>query len=117
MAVRLEKPWCRLDEAGLSRVHGQLGVFEVADDAAEVIYIGSADARSLFGLKGELQRWVGQAAYFRIEITSAYRTRHRELLMAYFADHNRYPEQNTPAETGNLGRISLQARTDAAATQ
>lgn len=106
MAVRLEKPWCRLDQEGLSRVHGQLGVFEVANNATEVIYIGSADARSLFGLKGALQGWIGQADYFRIEVTTAYRTRHRELLMAHFADYGRYPERNTHAETQDLGRIS-----------
>lgn len=106
MAVRLDKPWQALNESNLSKVAGQLGVYELADEDHRTIYIGSADARSLFGLKGELSDWMGRARFFRIEITTAYRTRHRELLMAFHADMNSYPSLNTAGETASLGRLS-----------
>ena len=106
MAVRMEKPWRRLDEENVAKLAGQLGVFELADDSQQTIYVGCADARSLFGLKGELQSWLGKAAHFRIEVTTAYRTRYRELLMVHHADRGSYPELNSTKETAGLGRLS-----------
>lgn len=106
MAVRLDKPWQALNEATLKRIGAQLGVFELADRDGEITYIGVADARSLFGLRGELAARVGTAPLYRVEVNTAYRTRHRELLMSYYADHDRYPLENTDAETRDLGRLS-----------
>jgi hypothetical protein len=95
-----------MDEVGLRSVAAQLGVYELSDDASSVIYIGSAGARSLFGLKGELENWQGSASFFRLEVTTAYRTRQRELLMAHYADFGVYPSLNSAAETRGLGRLS-----------
>ncbi len=106
MAVRLNKPWQTLDAESLNRVGGQLGVYELADQDGRVLYIGAATARSLQGLKGELQDRLGSAAQFRCEITSSYRTRQRELLMVHHADYGSYPEQNDAVETRGLGRLS-----------
>lgn len=104
MTIRLDKPWRSLTEAEINSIGGQLGVFELADDDQNTVYIGYAGGNSLFGLRGELTDRLGEAAYFRLEINSAYLTRYRELLMAYFADHKHYPERNT--ETERLGRLS-----------
>ncbi len=59
MAVRLDKPWGTFTEQEVARVGGQLGVFELADEQGNVVYIGGAGGRSLFGLRGELQPWLG----------------------------------------------------------
>ena len=104
--MRLNKPWLPLEDSQVERIGAQLGVFELADDSGRVLYIGAADALSLFGLRGELEHRIGSATRFRVEVNTAYRTRQRELLMVHFADHGRYPEFNTEQETRGLGRLS-----------
>ena len=106
MAVRMTKPWQTLNEQTLEPIGGQTGVFELANESGETIYIGAADSRSLHGLKGALKERLATANQFRCEITTAYSTRRQELLMVHYADHGHYPEQNTPDETRNLGRLS-----------
>ena len=71
-------------------------------------FIGCADARSLFGLRGELtaQMEAGEHQAFRLEVTTAYTTRYRELLMLHYADHGEYPSANNPDELPRLGRLS-----------
>jgi hypothetical protein len=107
MAVRSTKPWRVIDSAALEALPGQLGVFELADAEGEVIFIGCADARTLFGLRGEVAAQVAalpQTRAFRVEVTTAYHTRHLELLMAFQADHGRLPKCNAPMPA--LGRLS-----------
>ena len=53
MAVRLDKPW--RDRHDLVGVHGNLGVFQLADVDAQIIFIGFAGGNSRFGLKGEIR--------------------------------------------------------------
>jgi len=107
MSVRSTKPWRSIDARTLAALPGQLGVFEFADASGHVIYIGRADARSLFGLRSEVARHaeaVGEARSFRVEVTTAYHTRHLELLMVHQADHGSLPKYNEPMPT--LGRLS-----------
>lgn len=103
MALRLDKPWRTRDEAG--RLPGQLGVFELADATGNVLFIGVADARSLFGLRSAVAdafAAVAGAVQFRVESTSSYHTRYRELLMVYQADHGTLPVANAPMRLGRL---------------
>ncbi len=105
MAVRLTKTWQPVAEV-IAKLHGHLGVFELADANEEVVYIGFAGGASAFGLKGEVTaafERCPQARYARVEVNTAYRTRHRELLMAHVADHGGLPACNPPI---NLGRLS-----------
>ncbi len=105
MAVRLDKPWQLLDELTPRDLPGQLGVFELANDRGEVLYIGAADPRDAFGLRSAIsdaRRKVAGARRCRWEINTAYRTRHRELLMVHVADHGRLPPANPPIELGRL---------------
>lgn len=106
MSIELTKPWIELDEEAVIALPGQLGVFEIADDSRQTRYIGFAGARSLFGLRSELMRWLGKGSFFRIEVTTAYRTRHRELLMAHHRREGHYPADNSESETSELGRLS-----------
>ncbi len=109
MAVRLDKPWQPLTADSIALVAGHLGVYQLADDTGKIIYIGVADARSLFGLKGELQKALDDppagATQFRVEVNMAYRTRHFELLQVYWNDHDALPRANTDVDTRSLGRL------------
>jgi hypothetical protein len=106
MSVRLDKTWLTLNPLEVAKLGGQLGVFQLANGQGEVQYVGCADSRSLFGLRGELEVHLDHAALFRIEITSAYKTRREELLMLHHADHGAYPNLNTELEVRGLGRLS-----------
>ena len=108
MSIRLDKPWVPLTIENLKQVKGQLGVYQLGSETDGVTFIGCADARSLFGLKGELQSHLdaGCQAFFRVEVTSAYQTRYRELLMLHFADHQCYPSDNKESELPRLGKLS-----------
>jgi hypothetical protein len=108
MAIRLAKAWQMLSDTAIEKLPGQLGVFELADDAERVIYIGYAGGRSLFGLRSEVARSrarAPEARWFRAEVTMQYLTRHQELLMLHVADHGALPEGNRGEEI-RLGRLS-----------
>jgi len=110
MAVRMTKPWRPLTEAEAKRLSGNLGVYQLADAAGEIVYIGVAGGLSLFGLRGEVLAKAAAppsgASQFRIEINTAYRTRHGELLAAFMHDHGRLPAGNDDVDPARLGRLS-----------
>lgn len=106
--IRLDKPWCPLERDEVDALAGQLGVYQIGDDAGRVVRIGVADARCAFGLRtaldGELRRW-GDGYRFRVETTHGYRSRHLELLMLHLADEGRLPPGNDE-DPASLGRMS-----------
>ncbi len=110
MAIALTKPWRPLTEGEVAKLAGQMGVYELGNEAGEAVYVGYAGGKSLFGLKGELSRILGEeprrAASFRVEVTTAYMTRYRELLMAHVAASGAVPEQNRNERLPSLGRLS-----------
>jgi len=107
MSVYMTKPWRDLSPGALDALSGQLGVFEFGNAAGEIVYIGCADARSRFGLRSAaaeaLLRCPSARAY-RVEVTTAYRTRFLELLMAYRAERGGVPIYNEAVP--GLGRLS-----------
>jgi len=106
--LRLEKPWRPLTAEEIGRLPGQLGVYQVADAAGVLLYIGQAGARAPFGLRSELQRELaerGPAHQFRVEVNQQYRTRWFELLMVHNADHGALPPDNA-RNPPPLGRLS-----------
>jgi len=105
MAVRLTKPWLTIAEA-LGVLHGHLGVFQLADANGDVIYIGYAGGKSRFGIRAEVAEAaesVPGAVSVRYEITTAYLSRFRELMMVHIADFGVPPVANPPI---NLGKLS-----------
>jgi hypothetical protein len=110
MAIRMGKPWTALTPEAIKALPGQLGVYQLADDAGRVVYIGFAGGRSLFGLRSELERALrdrpGGAARFRVEINQQYTTRYHELLMLHVADHGSLPAINAANPPPRLGRLS-----------
>ena len=110
MSVRLEKAWEPLNEEAVERLHGHLGVYELADASGKTLFIGYAGGRSRFGLRGELeeqlQRRRGQELQFRVEVNMSYLSRYEELLMVHRADHGQLPEENAGEPRRKLGRLS-----------
>ena len=108
MKLRLDKPWLDLTAENVARLSGQLGVFQIADAAGTVVYIGYAGGKSLFGLRSEIGKFAGSpragAARFRYEVNQQYQTRYRELLMLHVSDHGAVPELNRDDHI-RLGRI------------
>jgi hypothetical protein len=103
--LHLDKPWLPLSEERVSKLSGQMGVFQLADAAGSVVYIGFAGGKSLFGLRSELQKRIGSAAQFRYEVNNQYQTRWRELLMLHQAANGALPELNRSEPTPKLGRL------------
>jgi hypothetical protein len=109
VAIRLDKPWQPLDREYVDALPGQLGVYEVADSTGTVLHVGVAGGRSLFGLRGELQRELearGPGHQFRVEVNMQYLTRQRELLMAWAADHEGQLPPENAGDAPKLGRLS-----------
>jgi hypothetical protein len=110
MAIRMTKAWQPLTVEAASRQTGQLGVYQLANTAGEVVVIGFAGGRSLFGLRGELlalaEKPPAGATQFRTEVNTQYQTRYRELLMLHAADHGALPPGNAAHPPANLGRLS-----------
>jgi hypothetical protein len=106
MSIRLEKPWLPLTTENLRSVKGQLGVYQLGSADDGVTFIGYAGGKSLFGLKGELNTRLseGPETNFRLEVTTAYQTRYRELLMIHIADHGIPPRDND--KLPRLGKLS-----------
>lgn len=110
MGIRLDKAWQSLDGDAAKRLPGQLGVYQIADAEGAVLFVGYAGGRSLFGLRGEVQREATKrragAAQFRVEVTTAYLTRFTELLGLHLADHGVLPRDNENFRPLKLSRLS-----------
>jgi hypothetical protein len=105
----MDKSWIPLNTENVAKLAAHLGVYQLANDGGEIVYIGMAGGRSLFGLKGELKKAAAEppagATQFRYEVNMSYRTRRRELLQAYISDHGALPAANSDTDENNLGRI------------
>jgi hypothetical protein len=108
MAIRLTKPWQRLSPEAVRALPGQLGVYQLGDAEGHVVVIGYAGGRSLFGLRGEIERARaehGTTTQFRYEVTQQYLSRYEELLMLHLADHGALPAGNRDAALGRLSPL------------
>ena len=105
MSIRLTKPWSPASAAG--KLPGQMGVYQLGDEAGNVITIGYAGGRSTFGLRGEVETALQRhpdAVSYRVEVNSAYLSRYRELLLVHLADFGTLPPGNEALP--GLGRLS-----------
>ena len=106
--MRLSKPWLSGDEA-LVLLHGNLGVFQLGNANGDVLFIGFAGGLSMFGLQGVVRDALQthrNATFVRYEITTAYHTRYRELLMLHVADFGQPPVGNDDLDGITLGQLS-----------
>ncbi len=110
MSIRLEKPWRALTKEALKSLSAQLGVYQISNDKEEVIYIGYAGGRSLWGLRGALQdklAELGEGHHFRLEVNQQYLSRWEELLKVHKGDHNALPSGNKDHRPRRVGQLSL----------
>ncbi len=108
MGVRLDKPWRDLTAETVAALAGELGVYQLADQAGRIVRIGYAGGRTLFGLRSELAAALaaGEATKFRVEVTSQYLSRYEELLMVHKADFGELPSGNAAEARRRMGRLS-----------
>lgn len=117
--MRINKEWTRWDpEIDQRDLPGAMGIFEIADDDHETLYIGRAGGDSPFGLRGELFRifasaeaftgrnWThprlndipaelkSAARFYRYEVNHQYYSRWIEALSRYREDHEELPPLN-----------------------
>ena len=74
MAISLEKPWISSDRLN-EVLAGHMGVFQLANDNDQTIFIGFAGGKSPGGLKHEVAEMLAtfpDAESFRYEITTSY---------------------------------------------
>ena len=102
MAIPLEKPWIpseRLNEV----LAGHMGVFQLANDNSQIIFIGIAGGKSPGGLKHEVAKMLATFPYaesFRYEITTSYWSRFKELMALHWSEHKSYPQLNGQTQVG-----------------
>ena len=104
MGLRLDKPWLSSEQV-LAKVRGQMGVYQFANEAGEVVYVSYAGGRSLGGLRGEISRSLTEqsdATQVRYEITTSYLSRYKELLMLHQADYGGLPTHHPSIRLGRL---------------
>ncbi|MBS0244261.1 MAG: hypothetical protein JSS20_18995 [Proteobacteria bacterium] len=110
MAIRMTKPWVPLTAENVKKLPGQLGVFQLADAKGNVVFIGFAGGRSLFGVRSEIEKLIADppsdATQFRVEINQQYTTRYQELLMLHVHDTGAVPAGNVGKPLPRLGRLS-----------
>ena len=109
MGIRLEKPWEHLNSEAIAALPGQLGVYQVADEEGNVLSVGYAGAKHLFGIRSALEEELSlhkdTAKFFRCEFTSNYRSRWDELLMLHLHDNGELPPHQRDEES-RAGRLS-----------
>lgn len=106
--IRFRGEWQPLDVDSVAKVGGHMGVYELSAPKGDVVFIGYAGGRSVFGLRGELGDKLAMHGrrdmWFRYEVTTAYLSRYKEALMVHVADHGSVPAENDADEP--LGRLS-----------
>lgn len=113
----INKSWESFDPSRLKQISGSNGVYELGDEAGNVIYIGYAGSRALFGLRGKLADHFSeretnpvireQARRFRYEVNAMYYSRWVDLLMRYKEDYEELPPGNRASDEPlpTLGRF------------
>lgn len=107
-ALAMSKPWIPLTAEEIAKVPAQLGVFEIGDEAGEILLIAYAGGTELFGLRSALdaaRETHGDDAQFRYELTHGYLTRWEELLMVHKATTGELPPGNAD-HPHPLGRLA-----------
>lgn len=108
----MTKPWIPVFDLAHAAVPAQLGVFQLAGDDDEVLYIGFGGGREQFGLRTAVAAAIDRASVegwgppvgLRYEVTHAYLSRWQELLMVHVHDTGLLPPGN-PVGDQPAGRL------------
>ncbi len=107
-AWEINKPWETYDPAKYRDYSGSYGIYELADENHEIIYVGMAGGQSIYGLRGKIAGHFSpnesnpvireRARYFRYEITNMYLSRLVEVLGRYREEHGQLPDANEASD-------------------
>ena len=108
----IRSDWVDLEEAAVAQLQANPGVYELGSEAGETLLIAYAGGRSLFGLRGEVAKYIGheKASRFRVEQNMQYISRWKELLMFFRSQHGRIPELNPETDLFGLGHLGPRTR-------
>jgi hypothetical protein len=108
----IRSDWIELEEAAVAKLHANPGVYELGDDAGQTLLISYAGGKSLFGLRGEVAKYIGheKATKFRVEQNMQYISRWKELMMFFRSQHDRIPELNPETDLFGLGHLGPRSR-------
>lgn len=101
--MTIQKPWQALSQA---QTPAKMGVFELGDETGDVLFVSYAGGRSTHGLQGAVataSQVCQQATQLRFEVTTAYLSRYRELMMWHVARSGVAPETD---KNDSYGRLS-----------
>lgn len=119
----IRKPWLSPSAESIRAIPAVVGVYEIADEAGNLLYIGQAGGREPFGLRTRIGQHFGldpagedpnpilreRAAQFRWEANQQYTTKRLEMLMQYQRDEGAEWPPAHPAgdwrDTPQLGRL------------
>lgn len=99
----IRNPWQPVTTASDLAAH--MGVFELADAAGAVLFVGYAGGNSRYGLRSEVQAALAtypQAVSLRFEVNTAYLTRFQELIMLHESRGTPVERPETPLTFGTL---------------
>jgi hypothetical protein len=108
MSVRMDKAWVDMTEENVVRLPGCTGVYQIADADGNILDIGYAGGRSLFGLRSALADQLaalGAGRKFRYEVTAQYMSRFHELVNIAFTDNGELPALLARRGVRATGRI------------
>ena len=104
-AWEIQRGWESYDPAKYREYSGSYGLYELADENYDVIYVGYAGGHAIYGLRGKIADHFSpnernpvireRARYFRYEVNNMYLSRLVEVL-------GRYQEQRGKLPDGNL---------------
>lgn len=110
--LAIRSPWSELSDIAVAALHANPGVYELADASGETLLIGYAGGKSLFGLRGEVGKYIGdpKAAMFRVEQNMQYISRWKELLMVFRSQEGVLPVMNPAEDDFGLGHLGPRDR-------
>src|SRR3546814_19841812 len=105
--LAIRSPWTEISEGAVSALHANPGVYEIADASGQTLLIGYAGGKSLFGLRGEVAKHIGnpRAGLFRVEQNIQCISSRQELLMAFRSATGAIPVHNAADAGLRLGQF------------
>ena len=107
-AWEIQRDWESYDPAKYREYSGSYGLYELADENYDVIYVGYAGGHAIYGLRGKIADHFSpnernpvireRARYFRYEVNNMYLSRLVEVLGRYQEQRGKLPDGNVASD-------------------
>ena len=107
-AWEIQRGWESYDPAKYREYSGSYGLYELADENYDVIYVGYAGGHAIYGLRGKIADHFSpnernpvireRARYFRYEVNNMYLSRLVEVLGRYQEQRGKLPDGNVASD-------------------